>query len=263
MRCAVRGAALGSPAREVDVTRTTGRTDPFERVPDGVRPPQASPAYRSTSLRAPSAPLVLLPHRLGEVTGPVLGAERVRPGDDDLTRQAVGEAVGQRIVVQGRVLDSGGRPVPHALVEVWQANAAGRYAHPLDTWPAPLDPGFVGTGRTVTDADGRYRFTTVRPGAYPWKNHHNAWRPAHIHFSLFGTAFVQRLVTQMYFPDDPLFSQDPVFTAVPEGARQRLVSRFSLEQTQPEWALAYEFDVVLRGRDATPFEDPHGHGDEA
>ena len=245
------------------MTQTTGRVEPFERVPDGVHPPQLSPAYRSTGLRAPSAPLVLLPHRLGEVTGPVFGAERVRPGDDDLARQAVGEAIGQRIVVQGRVLDSDGRPVPDALVEVWQANAAGRYALPLDTWPAPLDPGFVCTGRTVTDGEGRYRFTTVKPGAYPWKNHHNAWRPAHIHFSLFGTAFVQRLVTQMYFPDDPLFSQDPIFTSVPEAARERLVSRFSLEQTQPERALAYTFDVVLRGRGATPFEEPHDDEDEA
>jgi protocatechuate 3,4-dioxygenase beta subunit len=204
---------------------------------------------------------VLLPHRLGEVTGPMFGDERVNPGDDDLTIPArtagggAGEAIGQRIIVQGRVLDSDGRPVPHTLVEVWQANAAGRYAHVVDNWAAPLDPAFAGTGRTITDAEGRYSFTSIKPGAYPWKNHLNAWRPAHIHFSLFGTAFTQRLVTQMYFPGDPLFAYDPIFGSVPEAARERLISRFSLENTQPDWALAYEFDIVLRGRDATPFED--------
>lgn len=229
-------------------------TQPYERAPVGVHPPLLFPDYVSTRLRAPSKPLALLPHRLSEITGPVFGEERLRPGDADLSTQGAAEAVGQRIVVRGRVLDSDGRPVPHSLLEVWQANAAGRYAHPEDNWPAPLDPGFTGTGRTVTDAEGRYTFTTIKPGAYPWKNHHNAWRPAHIHFSVFGTAFTQRLVTQMYFPDDPLFGQDPIFSSVPEAARHRLVSCFSLEQTQPEWALAFEFDIVLRGRAATPFE---------
>ncbi len=230
---------------------TTG----YAPVPAGVQPPLVHPPYRSTELRAPARPRVLLPHRLGEVTGPVFGAERLRPGEADLTRsEGCPEALGQRIVVGGRVLDSDGRPVEDSLVEVWQANAAGRYPHPGDSWPAPLDPGFTGTGRTVTDADGRYSFTTVRPGAYPWANHRNAWRPAHIHFSLFGRAFVQRLVTQMYFPDDPLFGQDPIYGAVPESARSRLVSRFSLEDTVADWALAYRFDIVLRGAGATPFE---------
>ncbi|HEY0359094.1 MAG TPA: protocatechuate 3,4-dioxygenase subunit beta, partial [Mycobacteriales bacterium] len=160
-----------------------------------------------------------------------------------------------RIIVHGRVLDSDGRPVPDALLEVWQANAGGRYRHARDDWPAPLDPNFTGLGRAVTDNLGRYRFTTIKPGAYPWGNHHNAWRPAHIHFSLFGRAFTQRLVTQMYFPDDPLFAYDPIWNSIPdERARQRLVSRFDLETTVPNWALAFAFDIVLRGRDETPFE---------
>jgi len=230
----------------------------YAAVPDGVHPPLLSPSYRSTVLRAPSQPLVDLPQRLTEVTGPLLGEGRVHERDADLTAQGDVEPLGQRIIVQGSVKDSDGRAVPHTLVEVWQANAAGRYRHVVDSWPAPLDPGFTGVGRTLTDADGRYRFTTIRPGAYPWGNHHNAWRPAHIHFSLFGRAFTQRLVTQMYFPDDPLLSQDPICSVVPEQARGRLVSRFSLDATMPSWALAYEFDLVLRGRDATPFEGPHG-----
>ena len=234
----------------------------YELVPEGVHPPVLSPGYRSTTSRAPLQAPLDLPQRLTEVTGPLFGEDRVTAADADLTRQHDVEPVGQRIVVFGQVRDSDGRPVPHTLVEVWQANAAGRYRHLGDRWPAPLDPGFTGFGRTLTDAQGRYRFTTVKPGAYPWKNHANAWRPAHIHFSLFGRAFTQRLVTQMYFPDDPLFSQDPILGAVPEQARPRLVSRFSLDQTVPEWALAFEFDVVLRGRAATPFEE-HDEEDEA
>jgi protocatechuate 3,4-dioxygenase, beta subunit len=228
--------------------------------PSGVHPPLASPDYRSTRLRAPSRPLVVLPQYLTEVTGPLLGEERVRDGDGDLTHPpgADGEAQGQRIIVHGRVLDGDGRPVPHTLVEVWQTNAAGRYRHARDNWPAPLDPNFTGAGRVLTDADGRYRFLTVRPGIYPWGNHYNAWRPAHIHFSLFGRAFTQRLVTQMYFPDDPMFDHDPIFNSIPdEKARQRLIARFDLASTQPEWALAYQFDIVLRGPAATPTEDPH------
>ncbi len=222
----------------------------------GASPPLSWPDYRSTQLRAPSRAPVVLPQRLTEVTGPLFGEDRVAANDGDLTRQSSGEPLGQRILVQGRVRDSDGRPVPDTLVEVWQANAAGRYAHERDTWPAPLDPHFSGLGRVVTDAEGRYRFTTVRPGAYPWGNHHNAWRPAHIHFSLFGRAFTQRLVTQMYFPDDPLMEYDPIAQSVPSTSRGRLVSAFSLADTQPEWSLAYTWDIVLRGRGATPFEDP-------
>ncbi len=228
----------------------------YER-PRGLHPPLDFPGYRSTSLRAPSQPLVLLPHNLTEVTGPLLGDERVRPTDNDLTVGHEGEALGQRIIVSGRVLDSDGRAVPDALIEVWQANAAGRYRHAADQWPAPLDPNFTGLGRVLTDSAGRYRFTTIKPGAYPWGNHDNAWRPAHIHFSLFGRAFTQRLVTQMYFPDDPLFAHDPIFNSIPDAsARQRLVSRFDLDTTRPTWALGFVFDLVLRGSGATPFEDP-------
>ena len=230
----------------------------FER-PRGLHPPLASPAYRSTILRSPAQPPVLLRQRLTEVTAPLLGEGRIGPGDNDLTRQHDGgEAQGQRIIVHGRVLDSDGRAVPDTLVEVWQANAAGRYRHSNDTWPAPIDPNFTGAGRVLTDSDGYYKFTTIKPGIYPWGNSPNAWRPAHIHFSLFGRAFTQRLVTQMYFPGDPMFFQDPIFNSVPdEKARQRLVSRFDLEATQPEWALAYAFDIVLRGPDGTPMEEPH------
>jgi protocatechuate 3,4-dioxygenase, beta subunit len=235
----------------------------YRQVPPGVHPPLQSPDYVSTTSRAPLRAPVDLPQRLTEITGPVLGEGRVTAADADLTRQHDGEAIGQRIVVSGRVLDVDGRPVPHTLVEVWQANAAGRYRHVVDNWPAPLDPSFSGTGRTLTDAEGRYSFTTIKPGAYPWKNHSNAWRPAHIHFSLFGRAFPQRLVTQMYFPDDPLFGQDPIFNSVPEAARGRMISRFNLDATVPDWALAFDFDLVLRGRDSTPFEDTADDEDDA
>ena len=221
----------------------------------GTHPPLDYPDYRSTALRHPRLPLVPLPHRLTEVTGPLLGEGRVGETDHDLTVQHAGEPLGERIVVEGRVLDGSGRPVPDALVEVWQANAGGRYRHDGDRHPAPLDPNFSGAGRCLTDAQGRYRFVTVKPGAYPWKNHPNAWRPAHIHFSLFGRAFAQRLITQMYFPGDPLFAYDPVLHSVPEAARQRLVSRLDMDLTTPEWALGYRWDIVLRGREATPLED--------
>jgi protocatechuate 3,4-dioxygenase beta subunit len=218
-------------------------------------PDNDSPEYRSTALRHPGNKLHLLPQRLTEVTGPLFGQDRVRPGDDDMTHWAGGEALGQRIIVHGRVLDSDGRPVPDTLLEVWQANTGGRYRHVNDQWPAELDPHFSGLGRCATDSDGRYRFTTVKPGAYPWKNHHNAWRPAHIHFSLFGRAFTQRLVTQMYFPGDPLFFQDPIFNSVPdEKARARMISSYDHEVTTDHWALGFRFDIVLRGREQTPFE---------
>jgi protocatechuate 3,4-dioxygenase, beta subunit len=229
----------------------------YVQPPPGTHPPLAYPAYRSTGLRAPSQAPIVVPDRLTEITGP-LYAGGVDPADADLTRQHAGEPIGQRIIVFGRVLDSDGRAVPNTLVEVWQANAAGRYAHKGDHWPAPLDPNFTGGGRVVTDSTGDYSFTTIKPGAYPWGNHHNAWRPAHIHLSLYGRAFTQRLVTQMYFPDDPLFRFDPIYNSVPdEKARRRMISTFDLDATQPNWAPAFRFDIVLRGREQTPFEEPH------
>ena len=219
----------------------------------GTHPPYDYPDYGSTKLRHPTRALHVLPQRLTELTGPLFGAERVREGDDDLTND--GAAIGQRIVVHGRLLDGDGHAAAGSLIEVWQANAAGRYAHAADRWPAPLDPNFAGAGRVVTDADGRYRFTTIRPGAYPWRNHDNAWRPAHIHFSVFGQAFAQRLITQMYFPDDPLFFQDPIFNSVPDPrARARLISAYDHDATTDHWALGFRFDIVLRGREQTPFE---------
>lgn len=226
----------------------------YRRPGVDVHPPLDWPDYRSTVLRAPKAAPLSLPHSLTEITGPLLGSGRAEPGDADLTRQHEGEPIGERIIVHGRVLDDDGRPIPDTLLEVWQANAAGRYSHDSDRHPAPLDPNFTGAGRCLTDADGRYELVTIKPGAYPWRNHHNAWRSSHIHFSLFGRSFTQRLVTQMYFPGDQLFSQDPIFNAVPEVARPRLISSFDLSRTVPEWALAYQFDIVLRGRDATPME---------
>ena len=227
----------------------------YER-PVGVHPPLLSSEYRSTQLRAPKQKLVTLPHQLTEVTGPTQGSQPVTALDADLTRRHAGEPLGERIIVTGRVLDSGGRPVPDTLVEIWQANAAGRYAHHVDDHPAPLDPNFDGAGRCMTDSNGTYRFVTIKPGAYPWGNHLNAWRPAHIHFSLFGQAFTQRLVTQMYFPGDPLFAQDPIFNSVPDAkARQRMIAAFDLDLTVPEWALGFRWDIVLRGREQTVFEE--------
>jgi len=224
-------------------------------APNGTDPPLLYPDYRSSVRRAPARSLVTLPATPTELTGPVFGDRAVGPLDHDLTRQHDGEPLGERIVVHGQVRDADGRPVPHSLVEIWQANSAGRYAHQVDRHPAPLDPNFTGAGRCLTDDQGRFRFITVKPGAYPWRNHDNAWRPAHIHFSLFGRAFTQRLVTQMYFPGDPLFAQDPIFNSVPEAARPLLICRFDLSETVPEWALAYRFDIVLGGRYATPFEE--------
>jgi protocatechuate 3,4-dioxygenase beta subunit len=227
----------------------------YRRPDPNTQPPYLCQAYRSTTRRAPTKPLIVLPHTLSEITGPVYGHEDVGEMDNDLTRQHPGEPLGERIIVTGRVLDEDGHPVRESLVEIWQANAAGRYAHHNDNHAAPLDPNFTGAGRTLTDPDGRYSFVTIKPGAYPWRNHENAWRPAHIHFSLFGSALATRLVTQMYFPGDPLFPIDPISQSIPDQkARERLIANFDLATTQPEWALGYRFDIVLRGREATPFE---------
>jgi protocatechuate 3,4-dioxygenase beta subunit len=219
---------------------------------DAGQPPSLHPAYASTVARSPRQPLVRIPQTLTETTGPGDWARLMGPAMADLTTQHSGAPIGQRIIVSGRVLDEDRRPAPRTVVEIWQANAAGRYAHVNDRWDAPLDPNFTGAGRVITDENGAYRFVTVRPGAYPWKNHENAWRPAHIHLSVLGPAFATRLVTQMYFPDDPLFAIDPIAAAAPEPFRNRLVARFDLATTEASWALGYLFDIVLRGADATP-----------
>lgn len=239
-----------------DTRESTGLILPSYKRDDPSHPALSTPEYGSTALRRPRQPLQVLPQYLTEVTGPLLGHDRVGETDHDLTVQHEGEPLGERIIVSGRVLDSDGKPVPSTLIELWQANSAGRYRHSGDRHPAPLDPNFSGVGRCMTDSDGNYRFITVKPGAYPWRNHDNAWRPAHLHFSLFGRAFTQRLITQMYFPGDPLFYQDPIFNSVRDPqARERMICRFDLASTVPEWALSYTFDIVLRGSAATPFED--------
>lgn len=228
------------------------------RAEDAGAPPSLVPDYRSTVLRAPRLPLVSIPSTLTETTGPTGCWDRLMgAAAADLTAQHAAPPQGQRIIVTGRVLDEDARPVPDTMIEIWQANAAGRYVHGNDRWDAPLDPHFTGAGRVITDALGRYRFVTIRPGAYPWGNHLNAWRPAHIHLSLLGPAFATRLVTQLYFPDDPLIEIDPIANAVPLPYRQRMVARLAMDVAEPNWALGYRFDVVLKGRDQTPFEDDH------
>jgi protocatechuate 3,4-dioxygenase beta subunit len=223
-----------------------------------VHPPMDYAGYKSTALRHPKQGLIPIAQRLTEITAPVFGEDFVKPGDNDLTQGHEGEPIGQRIIVHGHVKEDDGRPVPNTLVEIWQANAGGRYRHVVDNWPSPLDPNFSGGGRTLTDDQGYFRFLTIKPGAYPWRNHPNAWRPAHIHFSLFGRAFTQRLVTQMYFPDDPLFFQDPMYNSIrDERVAKRMVSAFDYDATEDHWALAYRWDIVLRGEEATPTEEPH------
>jgi protocatechuate 3,4-dioxygenase beta subunit len=229
----------------------------YRREPEGVHPPLDYEPYKSTALRHPKQPLVYLPHTISEITGPALGGRGVTtPQDADLTRQHEGEPIGERIIVTGHVYDTEGKPMRNTLVEVWQANACGRYLHKWDTYPAPLDPNFSGAGRCLTDDQGRYTFTTIKPGPYPWGNHYNAWRPAHIHFSLMGRAFAQRLVTQMYFPGDPFFAYDPIFnSARDEQARERMISTFSIHETVPDWAQCFTWDIYLRGPAATLFEE--------
>ena len=227
----------------------------------GTQPNYLHPPYVSSIKRAPTKPPIPIPYTLSEVTGPLFGPEMVAPKASDLTNQHSGEPLGERIIVSGRVLDENSRPLANTLVEIWQANAAGRYLHEIDQHKAPLDPNFTGSGQAVTDAEGRYRFVTIRPGEYPWRNHYNAWRAAHIHFSLFGPAFATRLVTQMYFPGDPLIPFDPIFNCTAhEAARQRLVSAFDWETTRPEQALGFQFNLVLAGREATPWEPRRAGG---
>ena len=230
-------------------------SDIYIREDEKVQPPSLFHGYASTVKRAPAHPPVPIPQTITEISGPgdcwdnLMGKAMA-----DMTKQHEGEPLGQRIIITGRVLDENGGPVPNTVIEIWQANAAGRYIHARDNWPAPLDPNFTGAGRVVSDDCGRYRYITVRPGAYPWGNHHNAWRPSHIHLSLLGPAFATRLVTQMYFPDDPLIALDPIANAVPMPYRDRMVSRFDIGTTEPNFALGYLFDIVLRGRHGTPME---------
>ena len=225
---------------------------PYE---SGTQPEYLSPGYRSSVQRAPSQPLIVLPHTLSELSGPVFGHNSVRARDRDLTAQHEGAPIGERIIIHGRVLDDAGRPVPNALIEIWQANAAGRYLHKVDQHDAPLDPNFSGAGRLVTGSDGTFEFKTIKPGCYPWGNHYNAWRPAHIHFSLFGAGLLSRLVTQMYFPGDPLLKLDPIYNSIDNvAARERLISSFDIDRTEPNYALAFQFDIVLRGTHDTIFE---------
>jgi protocatechuate 3,4-dioxygenase, beta subunit len=227
----------------------------YRKPAAGTQPEYLHPAYVSSIQRAPKQPLVVLPDTLSETTGPRFCKEIADEKACDLTRQSKGAPLGERIVVSGQVRDEDGRAVRETLVEIWQANAAGRYLHKNDQHNAPLDPNFSGEGLAFTDEDGRYRFITIRPGAYPWKNHYNAWRPQHIHFSLFGPAFATRLVTQMYFPGDPLLEFDPIFHSVPdEAARRRMISSFDWLSTTPDLSLGFRFDIVLRGRNATPTE---------
>ena len=233
---------------------------PFRPQVSGTQPDYAAGIYGSTDLRAPRHPPLRIPQSITETTGPQFREDRY-PSIIDLSKVASGEAQGQRIIVEGHVRDEDGRPVPHTMIEIWQANSTGRYHHEGDQHDAPLDPHFHGAGRIFTDAEGKYRYTTIKPGAYPWRNHHNAWRPNHIHYSLFGPGFATRLITQMYFEGDPLLKYDPIYNTIPdEAARTRMIADFDLGLTEPEWALGYRFDVTLRGRGATPFEDTNDHG---
>ena len=244
------------PATHDPVAETPER---YVREDASAQPPLDYPPYKSTALRHPRQPLVYLPHTITEITGPQLGDVRVTgEQDNNLLVQHGADPIGERITITGRVLDTEGKPLRNTLVEIWQANSAGRYRHRWDRWPAPLDPNFSGAGRCLTDDEGRYRFLTIKPGPYPWGNHYNAWRPAHIHFSLLGRAFAQRLVTQMYFPGDPFLPYDPIYNSVPdERGRERMLASFSIHGTQPNWAAAYEFDIYLRGPGAIPFEEAH------
>ncbi len=224
----------------------------YPPVPPGIHSPDFYEPNRGTHLRHPHQPRIAVPQTQSELTGPAAPYARFGPPETDLTRQHAAEPIGERIILHGLVLDEDGGPMPDTLVEIWQANAAGRYAHGVDNHDAALDPNFAGTGRAITDAAGRYRFVTIMPGRYPFKNHYNAWRPAHVHFSVLGPSFLTRLVTQMYFPGDPLQAFDPIYLGVPEAVRDRVVCRFDLDTTVPDWALAFRFDIVLRGRQATP-----------
>ncbi len=228
--------------------------NPWNERDWGNHPKLIYPDYKSTIFRNPQKPLVNIKN-LKEIPAPNFEKETIRNIDSDLTKNAKKncDPIGERIIVLGQVMDEYSRPVPNCLIEIWQANSAGRYVHREEIHNAPLDPNFLGAGLTISDKEGNYKFTTIKPGSYPWGNHHNAWRPAHIHFSLFGRSFVDRLVTQMYFQGDPLFKYDPIFNSIPDKkAKDRLIAKFSIEETIPDFAHAYIFNIILRGREATP-----------
>ncbi|MFU8778678.1 MAG: protocatechuate 3,4-dioxygenase subunit beta [Roseovarius sp.] len=226
-------------------------------------PPALTPDYKTSVARAPRFALLSLQTSASELTGPTFGQSDIAPLDNDLIRNYVhgGDPIGERIIVHGRVLDENARPVPHTLVEIWQANAGGRYRHKKDSYLAPIDPNFGGCGRTLTDANGYYVFRTIKPGAYPWRNWVNNWRPAHIHVSVFGTAFAQRLITQMYFEGDPLIAKCPIVQTIPDArAIDQLVAALDINASVPLDAIAYRFDIVLRGTRSTYFENrPEGN----
>jgi protocatechuate 3,4-dioxygenase beta subunit len=238
-------------------TRIIAMSDPlpFRPPAPGSQPPLDAPEYRTTAKRHPLRPAFRMPPTITEDAGPRF-SPALFPPSVDLTTNTTGQpSIGERIVIAGTITDEDGRPVPNTMIEVWQANATGRYDHPGDRHDAPLDPNFHGVGRVFTDEQGRYSLLTIRPGAYPWPNHYNGWRPTHVHFSYFGPSFATRLITQMYFPGDPLQAIDPIFNAIPDkAARERLIARFDLDLTRPDYALGYRFDVVLRGRVAKPME---------
>ena len=231
-------------------------TTAFETDPDGTQPPYDYPDYTSSHKRFPKRSPIHVAHTLSEITGPTFGENWSEPIASDLTHQGKSEPLGERIIVEGRVVDGDGRPLRATLLELWQANAAGRYVHERDQHDAPLDPNFSGAGHAITDENGAFRFLTIKPGAYPWRNTHNAWRPAHIHFSVFGAGFASRLITQMYFPGDPLLALDPIYNSIPDAdARERLISRYDPNLSQAEYALGYRFEIVLRGPRSTPLEN--------
>jgi protocatechuate 3,4-dioxygenase beta subunit len=245
-------AAAQRVASQGEITAEIARVAADHAGHGGSQPRLDYPPYRSSALRHPRFPPLSVDPEEIERWAPCFGDQDVDAGDADLTAGHPGEPIGERIIVTGRVLDESGRPVAGQLVEIWQANASGRYGHHRDQHPAPLDPNFTGFGRCLTGPDGTYRFTTVKPGPYPWRNHHNAWRPAHIHFSVFGTAFTQRLVTQMYFPGDPLFALDPIFQSILDPvARQRLIAAYDHDLTEPEYATGYRWDIVVCGAGRT------------
>jgi protocatechuate 3,4-dioxygenase, beta subunit len=246
----------GTPAALAN--SAVGRPAEFYQRNRLLHPPQHAPGYKTSVARSPRQPLLSLQNSLSEITGPVFGHADIDPIDNDLVRNfaKTGDPIGERIIVHGRVLDENGRGVPNTLVEIWQANAGGRYRHRKDTYLAPIDPNFGGCGRTLTDETGFYVFRTVKPGAYPWRNYVNSWRPAHIHVSVFGTSFIQRLITQMYFEGDPLIPACPIVNTIPDkGAIDRLVAPLDMNAAIPLDSLAYKFDIVLRGRRSTLFEN--------